>query len=69
MSVILKQFKLIEMSTKKICLYILSKYYNVPDTRMFTGSSFHSRGAAAPNAESGLSGLGCGDTPHYDRCQ
>ena len=25
---------------------------NVPDARMFTGNSFHSRGAAAPNAES-----------------
>ena len=24
---------------------------NVPDARLFTGNSFHSRGSAAPNAE------------------
>ena len=52
MSIISKQFELIKMSNKR---YVFKHFLNtesVPDARMFTGNSFHSRGAAAPNAES-----------------
>ena len=52
MSVISKQVELIEMSNKK---YVFIKHFlnidNVPDARLFTGNSFHSRGAAAPNVK------------------
>ena len=54
MSVISKQFELIEMSNKKYVFKHFLNMDNVPDARMFTGNSFHSRGAAAPNAESSI---------------
>ena len=49
MSVISKQFELIEMSNKKICFKHFLNIHNVPDAGMFTGNSIDSRGAAAPN--------------------
>ena len=49
MSVISKQFELIEMSNKKICYKHFLNIHNVPDARMLTGNSIHSPGAAAPN--------------------
>ena len=52
MSVISKQFEFIEMSNKKMSFKHFINIDNVPDPRMFTGNSFHSRGAAAPDAES-----------------
>ena len=52
MSVISQQFELIKMSNKKYVFKHFLNIDNVPDARMFTGNSFHSRGAAAPDAES-----------------
>ena len=49
MSVISKQFELIEMSNKKICFKYFLNIHNVPDARMFTGNSIYSRGAAERN--------------------
>ena len=49
MSIISKQFELIEMSNKKICFKHFLNIHNVPDARMFTDNSIDSRGAAAPN--------------------
>ena len=49
MSVISKQFDLIEMSKKKICFKYFLNIHDVPDARMFTGNSIDSRGAAEPN--------------------
>ena len=52
MSVISKQFELIEMSDKKYVFKHFPNIGNVPYARMFTGNLFHRRGAVAPNAES-----------------
>ena len=49
MSVISKQFELIEMSDKRYVFKHFLNIGNVPDARMFTGNSFHSRGAAVPS--------------------
>ena len=50
-SVISKQFELKRLIKRYVFKHFLN-IDNVPDARMFTGNSFHSRGAAAPNAES-----------------
>ena len=59
MSGISQQFELIKMSNKNYVFKHFLNIDNVPDAWMFTGNSFHSRGAAVLNAESPIDTLLC----------